>query len=144
MVKLVDVLGQDIFLILQIPNVVRVALAVLVEVVNLFIEVEKLAILVHLLALQLAELAVLPDLLVEGDATVINSLVNALVDGVDILDLLLKVVCHPIILIASMLKSRSELVKAISPQSLRFQLIFTPFSVVKPGSSGLHILAEVH
>ena len=39
-VELVNMFDQDIFLVLQVPDVVRVALAVLVKVVDLLVEVK--------------------------------------------------------------------------------------------------------
>ena len=102
MVKLVDMLDQNVFFILQVPNIVCVPLIVLIQIVNFLVKIEQLTILILLLGLQVTEFTVLTDLFLQSDGSVIDGLIDTLSYTVNILNLLFQVICHAIILVASL------------------------------------------
>ena len=105
LVELVNMLAQDIFLVLQVPNVVLISAAVLPQVVDFFIKVEQFAALVPVLHLEAAQFTVWANLVGQGSSTVLNCLVYALGDAIDIGHLLLDIISHAIVLSACLLQT---------------------------------------
>ena len=103
LVELVNMLAQDIFFVLQVPNIVLISATVLPQVVDLFIKVEQFAALVPVLHLETAQLTVWANLVGQGSTTVLYCLVYTLGDPIDIGYLLLDIVGHAIVLPARLL-----------------------------------------
>ena len=135
-------LTQHSLFILQVTDVVLVAIAVPLQLVNLFVKIEKLSVLIALLHLQTAQLSVLTDLVSQSSIPVRDGLVDTLSDLIDIVHLLFKIIGHAIILVAGLLQSTLKLSNAAFFHSFGLKVIFSLLQIVQPVSSHFQVIID--